>query len=186
MSNSTFTEMVCGYGDDVDNIDYQILKIDEQVSTLNQQMRDIIKYVLTPMKNDSDTYLTSKAAGFGGTTSVCTSGSYGLTDENGNLTEWAIVSGGSCNEEDLGSEDILWTPDDISGGGPTQADIDQNTRQNNYWQVIDHLHREFTDSPTATYGVSASKYNLQLGKDILERNKTKYNLVKTIYSDYLI
>ena len=192
---STFSEMVSGISDNIDNLTFQIGKIDDQMTDLQLQITDIKTEVLSAAVTASNAYLEYKSlelsAAYGVPMSVCTSGSYGkMIYIDDNITDWGITSGGvPC------SGPLFFTPSMLAPSS-TGADLDQYNRQVNYLVVLDHLYRDFQEPnpdyppgdeylPVATYGIQANYEGLQTGKEILERDKSKYEVLKVIYEGYV-
>lgn len=221
MGQTDFNTMVSEIPSGIANIEYQIEKIEEQITDLNTQFDDIKTLVLAPMVSASNDYISTKKTELealtGGSLTFCTSAAagYGVTNSIiGNLTEWAIVSGGNCNdwklfEEGFSPSASLWTYSDVTSASPSAAspsasDYHQWKRQYDYTNVIDQLHRQFTYDdgddlpvenypdrytgaglvPITTYGIVASSAGLKKAINILTRNKNKLQQVYSVYSEY--
>jgi len=177
MSQETFSEMVSAMPTEILAVSGSIVKINEQMTALQLEINDIIEFASNPTSAASDVYLSTKSAelsaSYGVTMTPCTSGGYGTT----NLTEWIIVSGGTCT----GPITSFWDPSSISASS-SGADLDQYNRQLSYEEIYDHLYRDFEDEPIATYGIQANYDGLELGRDILIRDLAKLEEMYDIYS----
>jgi hypothetical protein len=170
------TEMVNGYDDEIQQLEDSITRLTEVSDDLGEQRAAIENVVLSELVSGSNTYLEQKAilvcsGGYPTTCTYCTSGSYGT----GNLTEWAIVSGG-CPPS---SHEVLFKSSDVS----PSVDPDQYQRQLDFDEAYDHIWK--TIDTSGTYGIQPNRDNIDTGKSILEINKTKIEDVKAIYEQYI-
>jgi len=177
MTQTSFNTMVSEIPSAVADLTYSIGKIEEQITVLQLEIDDIKAYTLSPMVTASNAYHDLKEIEFTGTLTpaASTGDGYGLyADLTGNLTEWVIVSGGLN----------IWTSFSISASS-SGADLDQYNRQLDYLKVLDHIYRNFDETPIATYGLETNKSGLQTGKTILEADKAKLVEMYPIYSEFV-
>lgn len=171
-------EMVASYPDTIQGYEDQITSIDGLITDIDDEISAIENEVMTPLLSASDAYLAQKAidlgvAECGGLCTVCTSGSYGVS----NLTEWAIVSGG-CPPI---LNNIVFKSSDVS----PSVDADQYYRQIDFEEAYGHIHDPIDASITyGTYGLLANKSNLSVGKSVVEKNKAKIETIFPIYEQF--
>lgn len=165
-------EMVAGYPDQIQQLEDSITELTVIADDLQEQREAIENVVLAGLTADSDSWIAQKAIDLGvgscgGTCSVCTSGDYGVS----NLTEWAIVSGGCPPSTHI----VVFDSGDV-------ADTEQLQRVSDFAEAYDHIWKALDE--TGTYGIKATRDNVNTGKSIVEINKTKIEAVLEVYEKF--
>jgi len=182
-------EMVDGYPDQISQMGDSITELTAIADDLQEQREAIENVVLAGLESDSDDYLDQllidlENEGKCGTLSGCTltkGANYGV---DGNLSDWEITKevATTIPNPTPPPATIPSTTQVTVSAGAALTEGEQYQRQQDYYTAWDHIWKSLDE--TGTYGIKATRDNVNTGKSIVEINKAKIEDVLEVYSKF--